>query len=93
MTPGQEREQTKRRFQRPVTHAMARAAYFKMHHALYNHEKTPALTIPPSENDVDVLLADYFTQQEINEMAAQKKRGLPQTGYGEPSAAPEEPTK
>lgn len=49
---------------RIVTHTMARDAYFKLHNHVYNRGPVPLLSIPPNENDVDVLLCDYIKQQE-----------------------------
>jgi hypothetical protein len=63
---------------RIVTHDMAREAYFKLHDHVYNGKKAPHLTIPPSENDVDMILCDYIRQQEA------KDAPTPATTAGEP---------
>lgn len=62
-------------FDRVVTHAMAREAYSRLHNAYFNDKRGPVLTIPPNQNDVDMLITDYIAQQEAKELAGAAPAG------------------
>lgn len=48
---------------RLVSHEQARAAYIRIHDALYDNKPAPCLSVPPQPDDVDMILCDYIEQQ------------------------------